>query len=126
MHQALEQACVKFKKIMEGELIRVEAMKAQGDFVDYKSLSPIIVGICGGDGIGPVITAEAHRVLSFLLADMIKEGKVAFKVIEGLTIENRVAAGKAIPDDVLAELKSCHVILKGPTTTPQKGDGRPN
>lgn len=126
MHHALEQACEKFKTIMEGELARVEAMKAQGDFVDYKKLSPIIVGICGGDGIGPVITAEAHRVLSFLLADHIKEGKVAFKVIEGLTIENRVAAGKAIPEDVLAELKSCHVILKGPTTTPQKGDGRPN
>ena len=33
---------------------------------------------------------------------------------------------KAIPDDVLAELKKCDVILKGPTTTPQKGDGYPN
>ena len=42
-----------------------------------------------------------------------------FKEIDGLTIENRVAAGKAIPDDVLAELKTCHVILKGPTTTPE-------
>ena len=28
---------------------------------------------------------------------------------------------KAIPDDVLAELKKCHVILKGPTTTPHGG-----
>ena len=27
---------------------------------------------------------------------------------------------------MLAELKSCDVILKGPTTTPQKGDGYPN
>ena len=33
---------------------------------------------------------------------------------------------KAIPDDVLTELKSCDVILKGPTTTPQKGDDLPN
>ncbi|MDO5521415.1 MAG: isocitrate/isopropylmalate family dehydrogenase, partial [bacterium] len=33
---------------------------------------------------------------------------------------------KAIPDDVLAELKACDVILKGPTTTPRKGDEWPN
>ena len=33
---------------------------------------------------------------------------------------------KAIPDDVLAELRKCHVILKGPTTTPRKGDPWPN
>ncbi len=33
---------------------------------------------------------------------------------------------KAIPDDVLEELKKCHVILKGPTTTPQAGDKWPN
>jgi isocitrate dehydrogenase (NAD+) len=47
---------------------------------------------------------------------------VEFKVIEGCTIENRAAAGKAIPDDVLSEIKKCHVLLKGPTTTPRKGD----
>lgn len=33
---------------------------------------------------------------------------------------------QAIPDDVMAELKKCHVILKGPTTTPRKGDPWPN
>jgi len=33
---------------------------------------------------------------------------------------------KAIPDDVLAELKACHVILKAPTTTPEKGGPYPN
>lgn len=55
-----------------------------------------------------------------------KSGKIVFKNIEGLTIENRVAANKAIPDDVLEELKKCDVILKGPTTTPQAGDPWPN
>ena len=53
-------------------------------------------------------------------------GAIIIKPISGLTIENRVKQLKAIPDDVLAELKSCDVILKGPTTTPQKGDGYPN
>ncbi|MGI6631221.1 MAG: isocitrate/isopropylmalate family dehydrogenase [Bacillota bacterium] len=126
MNKEIQKACAHFAQVVESQLKRLEKMKAQGDFLDYKTLNPIIIGICGGDGIGPVITAEAHRMLEYLLADEVKAGKVKFKVIEGLTIENRIAAGKAIPDDVLAEIKSCHVILKGPTTTPQKGDGRPN
>ena len=65
-------------------------------------------------------------MLEFILADLVEAGKVEFKDIEGLTIENRIAKGKAIPDDVMEELKSCHIILKGPTTTPQKGSGMPN
>ncbi len=126
MEDKITLACKQFAKVLESQLRRVEAMKAQEGFLDYGKLSPIIIGICGGDGIGPVITGQAHRMLEFLLADEVKAGKIQFKVIDGLTIENRIAVGKAIPDDVLAELKSCHVILKGPTTTPQKGDGRPN
>ena len=85
--------------------------------MDYSALDNLIIGICGGDGIGPVITHEAERVLRFLLKDYVDAGKITFKEIDGLTIENRAAVGKAIPDDVLAELKQCHVILKGPTTT---------
>ena len=122
----LDEACAKFRKILESQLKRVEDMKAQGDFVDYASLDKMRIGVCGGDGIGPIITKEAARVLKFMLADMVDAGKVEFVDIEGLTIENRIACGKAIPDDVMAALKSCHIILKGPTTTPQKGSGMPN
>ena len=53
-------------------------------------------------------------------------GKIEFRDIEGLTIENRAAHLQSIPDDVLAEIKECDVTLKGPTTTPEKGDGWPN
>ncbi len=122
----LQLACEKFKKVLEGQLKRVEIMKAQGDFVDYAALPCIRIGVCGGDGIGPTITAQARRVLEYILADLKAAGKVEFVNIDGLTIENRIAHMQAIPDDVLAELKSCHIILKGPTTTPQKGDGMPN
>ena len=122
----LDEACEKFRKILEKQLARVEDMKAQGDFTDYASLETIKIGVCGGDGIGPIITKEAARVLKFMLADLVESGKVKFIDIDGLTIENRIACGKAIPDDVLAELKACDIILKGPTTTPQKGDGMPN
>ncbi len=124
--EQLDVACQKFRKLMAEQLTRVKDMKAQGDFVDYAALDCIKIGVCGGDGIGPIISAQARRVLEFILADLVKAGKVAFKDIEGLTIENRIAKGKAIPDDVMAELKSCHIILKGPTTTPQKGSGMPN
>ena len=122
----LDAACEKFRKILEKQLVRIEDMKSQGDFVDYNALDKIRIGVCGGDGIGPTITAEARRVLEFMLADMVAAGKIEFVNIDGLTIENRIACGKAIPDDVMAELKSCEIILKGPTTTPQKGDGMPN
>ncbi len=122
----LDAACEKFRKLISDQLERVEDMKSQGDFVDYSKLDTIKIGVCGGDGIGPIISAQAKKVLEFILEDLVKAGKVEFKTIEGLTIENRIAKGKAIPDDVMAELKSCHIILKGPTTTPQKGSGMPN
>ncbi len=32
-------------------------------------------------------------------------GKIAFTDIDGLTLENRISADKAIPDDVLETLK---------------------
>ena len=122
----LEDAARKFKEILRKQLVRVEDMKAQGDFVDYGALETIRIGVCGGDGIGPIISAEARRVLEFMLADLVESGKVEFVDINGLTIENRIEHMKAIPDDVMEELKSCHIILKGPTTTPQKGSGMPN
>lgn len=118
----IEIAKEKFGKLIEEQLARVEKMKADKDFIDFAKLPVIKIGICGGDGIGPAITAQAQRILEFLLADEVNSGKVEFKVIDGLTIENRIKAGKAIPDDVLAELKECPVILKGPTTTPRAGD----
>ncbi len=119
-------AAEKFAKVIEKQLKRIEQMKSDKDFIDYGKLDKIIIGVCGGDGIGPAITKAAHTILEFLLEKEVKEGKVEFKVIDGLTIENRVKANKAIPDDVLEELKACHVILKGPTTTPRAGDPWPN
>ncbi len=123
---AIDEAVEKFRALMEGQLARAKRIKEDKDFVDYSKLDTIVIGICGGDGIGPIITKESERVLAFLLKDEVTSGKVTFKEIDGLTIENRAACLKAIPDDVLEELKACNVILKGPTTTPRQGDGWPN
>jgi isocitrate dehydrogenase (NAD+) len=115
-----------FEQLVKKQLERVEAMKQQQDFVDYSKLDKIVIGTVGGDGIGPAITAQAERILAYLLADDIKAGKVELRTIEDLTIEKRAEVGQAIPDSVLVELKKCDVILKGPTTTPRKGDQWPN
>lgn len=122
----IERAKEHFGRVLAEQLERVERMKQAADWIDYTTLRPVIIGVCGGDGIGPYITGEAQRVLEHILAPEVASGKVEFRTIEGLTIENRVKHMKAIPDDVLAELKKCHVILKGPTTTPQQGDPWPN
>ncbi len=104
----------------------MDQLKAARPWVDYAKVKPIVIGVIGGDGIGPTITAEARRVLEHLLSKEVASGKVEFRTIEGLTIENRAKQLKAIPDDVLEAIKKCHVTLKGPTHTPEQGDGWPN
>jgi Isocitrate/isopropylmalate dehydrogenase len=122
----IKTALEKYETLLRGQLERVEKMNSTKEPVDYAKLDNIVIGICGGDGIGPVITAASEKVLRYLLADEVKASKITFKTIDGLTIENRAAQNKALPDDVLEELYKCHVILKGPTTTPRAGDPWPN
>lgn len=115
-----------FSTLVKEQISRIEKMKAGEDWTDYSSLKPIIIGICWGDGIGKMISKHAERVLKYMLKDEFEKGLVEFRTIEGLTIENRAAQRQAIPADVLEEIKQCHVVLKGPTTTPQAGDQWPN
>ena len=124
--KSIKAAQERYGELLRQQLKRVEDLKKEGDWTDYSKLDKLIIGVCGGDGIGPYICASAQKVMEFLLADKLKAGKAEIRVIDGLTIERRAAVLKAIPDDTLAELKKCHVILKGPTTTPSKGDGWPN
>ena len=125
-NQIVEAAKEHFGRVLEGQLERVENLKSEGDWTDYGAIEPIVIGVLGGDGIGPTITAEAQYVLEYLLREQVDKGKVVFRAIEGLTIENRAAKLQAIPDDVLEEIRKCHVTLKGPTHTPEQGDGWPN
>ncbi len=124
--EVVEKAKEHFGKLIEQQLRYVEAMKAGADWVDYSKVKPIVVGVVGGDGIGPYITREAVRVLKYLLNDELAQGTVELRQIDGLTIEERAKAMKALPDTALEELKKCHVLLKGPLTTPKKGDPWPN
>lgn len=121
MEKYINSAVEQFRTLITEQLARQNRMEQDNFVKDFKNAEKITIGICGGDGIGPIITNGAQRVLEYLLADQIKSGRVEMRVIDGLTIENRLACGKAIPDDVLAEIKACDVILKGPTTTPKGG-----
>jgi len=123
---AIDRAKEHFGRLLEDQMNRMKKIKSMPDWIDYDQIKPIIIGIIGGDGIGPFIAKEAQRVLEFMLEEEARAGKMEFRVIEGLTIENRAEQNKSIPDDVLEEIKQCHVTLKGPTTTPRKGDPWPN
>ncbi len=125
-NDVIQKSLEHFKGILEDQLQRVERLKKSADWIDYSKVKPVIIGVIGGDGIGPYIADEAKRALTFLLKDEVDSGNVVLRTIEGWTIEKRAEVKKAIPDDVLAEIKKCHICLKGPTTTPKKGDKWPN
>lgn len=115
-----------FAKIVQEQLERVERLKASSEMTDFAAKEKIIIGLVDGDGIGPIIMDSCRSILEKLLSDEIASGRIELRKIEGLTIENRIARMETVPSDVLAEIKECDLLLKGPTTTPGKGDGLPN
>ena len=115
-----------FEQIVRDQLARVEAMKQAQDAPDFASKEKIVIGTVDGDGIGPIIMDSCRQILEKLLADEIASGKIELRRIEGLTIENRVAKMETVPADVLAAIKECDLLLKGPTTTPGKNSNLPN
>ncbi len=121
MNEYIDAAVEQFRKLITGQLERQQKMAAGASVKNFAEMDKIVVGIIGGDGIGPIIVDEAERVMKKLLDTEIGSGRIELRRIEGLTIENRLAKGEAVPSDVLAEIKKCDVLLKGPTTTPKGG-----
>ena len=111
----------KFEAVVESQRKRIMDMKAQDDFIDYSKLDKLIIGVCGGDGIGPMITGMAQHALEVLLADKVKAGKVEFRVIDGLTIERRAELGCAIPPDVMEAAQAVPCYPEGPHHDPAQG-----
>ena len=123
---AFEKAVDHFRTLLEEQSKRAERISEPVEWLDYRRLDRLVIGVIGGDGIGPIIAKETKRVLEELLRDELSSGRLEIREIEGLTIENRIKQLKPLPDEVLAEIKKCHVLLKGPTTTPEEGSGMPN
>lgn len=117
-----EEVLMQFREIIEQENERQIRMKLFSEAVDYEHEKKIIIGVLPGDGIGPVIMNEAIETIGLLLSEELREKKIEIKEIQGLTIEERSRLGQSVPENVLSEIKKCHVILKGPSTTPRHGD----
>ncbi len=121
MEKYIEEAAEHFKKLLCEQLERAKRMESAKKPKDFSKQEKITIGVCYGDGIGPIICKEAEALIKVLLKDELESKKIELKAIEGLTIENREKCGQAIPDAVLSEIKKCDVLLKGPTTTPNGG-----
>ena len=121
MEAQIKAAVEHYEKILRQQIARQEEMEKGSKAKDFTSLESIKIGLIDGDGIGPVIMNQARKVLNALLENEIKSGKIVLKEVEGLTIENRLEKGQAVPDETLSSIKECDVLLKGPTTTPKGG-----
>ena len=124
--EIIAKALEEFAERINSELDRIEVMKQDSEIRDFSRLEKITVGVMPGDGTGPILMEQALRVANELLREEIASGKVEFREIEGMTIENRVARMQSLPDEVLAACKECDVLIKGPFITPRAGDGLPN
>lgn len=124
--QEIQTATEKFAELIRSEFQRIERMKADREVKDFSKLDKIIVGIMPGDGIGPIIMEQAIRVLKCLMKEEIESGRIELRRIEGMTIENRAAKNNSLPDECMAEIKKCDVLLKGPMVTPRAGECFPD
>ena len=121
MNEAIDRAVEQFRTLLTEQIARTEKMERGAQAKNFAAMDKIVIGVAGGDGIGPIIMRETRRVMDALLADEIASGRVEIRDIDGLTIENRLALHQSVPADTLAAIKSCDVLLKGPTTTPKGG-----
>lgn len=121
MNEDIAVAVSHFETLLRQQLERVTRLEKTGEPIDYTRLSPLVIGVIGGDGIGPLLVRETRRLLDYLLQDDLASGRVLIREIEGLTLERRLRLGQAVPPETLAEIKHCHVLLKGPTETPKGG-----
>lgn len=117
----IDAACAAFRGLLCEQLARQQQMEAGAQATDFAQKQTVTVGVAGGDGIGPILMAQVRRVMQALLADELAAGRIVLQDIEGLTLERRLQENCAIPPDVLQQIKSCDVLLKGPTTTPKGG-----
>lgn len=124
--ESVKAAQEKFAALINEDYQRIDRMKQEEKPLDFGKLDKIIVGIMPGDGIGPLLMPLALDVMHELVGEEIASGRIEIRPIEGMTIENRVAKMNSLPEECLEEIKKCHVLLKGPMTTPRAGEGLPN
>ena len=116
----IQKAVAEFEVLLREQVARNERIRKSRESAGNgkEEGRGVTIGLTAGDGIGPVIMKEARAVLEKLLAEELASGEVRLREIDGFTLENRLEKGQTVPDEVLAEMRQCDVLLKGPTTTP--------
>lgn len=117
-NEQIERAVAHYRQLLTAQVQRAETLSQK---TSPEKKEKTIIGLIGGDGIGPLIVLQAERALERLLHEEIASGAVELRDIDGLTIENRLKLKQSVPENVLEEIKACDVLLKGPTTTPSGG-----
>ena len=69
MQAYIDSAVEKFRELLTEQLARQEKIAKGSKAKDFANMEKIVIGVCGGDGIGPIITREGERVLRYLLKD---------------------------------------------------------
>ena len=69
----IQKACEAFRVLLEEQQARIA--NANEEKKDFSQMETVTVGIIDGDGIGPLIMAQAVRVLKKLLAEEIGKGR---------------------------------------------------
>ena len=74
------------------------------------------VAVVGGEGIGPEVTAQSHRVLNWFVANRgvpVTVREAQYGIIPYL------ATGKVLPDDTVEAMEEADAILWGATGGPE-------
>ena len=66
---SIEQAAAHFRTLLTEQLNRQARMAQGSPAKDFSRMERIVIGLIPGDGIGPILMAQARRVLEKLLAD---------------------------------------------------------
>ena len=70
----IEQAAAHFRPLLTEQLNRQERMAQGSPAKDFSRMERIVIGLIPGDGIGPILMAQARRVLEKLLAGAERSG----------------------------------------------------
>ncbi len=68
-----------FGELLIRQIERIDKIKLSEEITDYKNKKKIIIGICGGDGIGPIITLQAKKNFRIRIERRIGTRKNNFK-----------------------------------------------
>ena len=67
MEKIIEKAVNHYAALLKSQIERNNRIKENTDKTDFSKKEKIIIGICDGDGIGPVIMENAVLVLEKIL-----------------------------------------------------------